>query len=311
MKWLKKGLIFAPDRRFDWSVSHAQIPVVDAVDDRVLRIYFSTRDAQGRSHPAFIEVAAEDPRKLLYVHKEPLLPLGQPGTFDDSGIMPFCIVNRERQKQMYYVGWSTSGTVPYHQSIGLALSEDGGRSYLKYSEGPICDRSIEEPYFNTAPFVLVSENTMKMWYVSCTEWKLINGRLEPFYLVKYAESEGGIRWHRTRVVCIGYDDFTQAIGRPFVMIENNIYKMFYSFRNAKDYRSDPTQSYRLGYAESGDGIKWTRKDDEIGIARSDDGWDSEMMAYCYVHKHESRKYMFYNGNGFGRTGFGYAVLEED
>lgn len=310
MKWTKRGLIFKPDNNYDWMVSHASIPVVDRVDDDVLRIYFGTRDEQGRSHLAYIEVEAENPQNILYVHDRPILPLGKLGTFDDNGIMPSWIVNHNNKKFLYYIGWNPQVTVPYRLSIGLAISEDGGESLRKYSEGPICDRAIDEPYFNTAPCVLVICSTWKMWYVSCTGWEIINGWPEPFYHVKYAESSDGIHWRRTGRVCIDYDDFAGAFGRPCVFKENGMYKMFYSYRSAKDYRTDPRQSYRLGYAESMDGIDWIRKDYEVGIDRSDSGWDSEMMEYCYLYEHRGRKYMLYNGNGFGRSGFGYAILDE-
>jgi hypothetical protein len=67
----------------------------------------------------------------------------------------------------------------------------------------------------------------------------------------------------------------------------------------------------LGYAESPDGITWTRKDDEVGIDRSAEGWDSLMMEYPFVYEHRGRKHMLYNGNGFGETGFGHAVLVDE
>jgi hypothetical protein len=310
MQWIKKGPIFRPDHNYEWMISHASIPVVDRVDDDVLRIYFGTRDKQGRSLPAYIEVQADHPENVLYVHDEPILPLGKLGTFDDNGIMPSWIVNHSNRKYLYYIGWNPQVTVSYRLSIGLAISEDGGRSFQRYSEGPICDRAINEPYFNTAPCVLLDGNIWKMWFVSCTGWEVINDWPEPFYHVKYAESLDGIHWRKTGLVCIDYDDFTDAIGRPCVFIENGIYKMLYSYRSAKDYRSDPKRSYRFGYAESVDGVKWVRKDNQVGIGRSDSGWDSEMVEYCCMYEHRGRKYLFYNGNGFGKSGFGYAVLDE-
>jgi len=310
MRWRKKGLIFVPDNNFDWMVSHASIPIVDRVDNNVLRVYFGTRDKQGRSLPAYIEVEADNLQNILYVHDKPVLSLGKLGTFDEDGVMPSWIVNHGNIKYLYYIGWNRRVTVPYHLSIGLAISDDGGKSFSKYSEGPICDRAMDEPYFNTTPCVLVVEDTTwRMWYASCTRWEIINGRPEPFYNVKHAESSDGIHWKKSSQVCIDYDDFTNAIGRPCVYIENGMYRMFYSYRSARDYRTDPKQSYRLGYAESPDGISWQRKDNEVGIDRSDDGWDSEMIEYCYTYQH-SRRYMFYNGNGFGKSGFGYAVLDE-
>jgi len=311
MKWIKKGLIFKPDHHFPWMVSHASMPVVDAVDETTLRIYFAARDSQGRSQPTYIEVDADDPGRVLYIHDKPILPLGALGTFADNGIMPSWIVEYQGVKYLYYIGWNPQVTVSYRLAIGLAISTDGGRSFHKYSEGPICDRDLYEPFFNTAPCVLLDRDTWRMWYVSCTGWKIINDWPEPLYHVKYAESKDGIHWSRTGQVCIDYDDFTQAIGRPCVYMEDGMYKMIYSFRSVTNYRTNPLQSYRLGYAESQDGVKWTRMDDRVGIERSTEGWDSEMIEYCYRYKHKDKIYLFYNGNGFGRSGVGYAVLDSE
>jgi hypothetical protein len=173
MKWIKKGLIFKPDRNFDWMVSHACIPVMDRVNEDVLRIYIAPRDEQGRSRPAYIEVEADNPQNILYVHDKPVLPLGRLGTFDDNGIMPAWIVNHQNKKYLYYIGWNPQVTVSYLLSIGLAISEDGGESFGKWSEGPICDRSMDEPYFSSSPCVLVEGEIWKMWYLSCT-WTLAN-----------------------------------------------------------------------------------------------------------------------------------------
>jgi len=307
MKWIKKGVIFAPDHNFDWMVSHASIPVVDEVRAGVLRVYFGTRDGNGRSQTSYIEVDAEQPENLLHIHDQPLLPLGRPGTFDDSGIMPSWIVNHQNKKYLYYIGWNVKVSVPYHLSIGLAVSEDEGRSFAKVSEGPLLDRSIDEPFFNTAPCVHREEDRWRMWYVSCTGWETAAERAEPRYHVRYAESTDGIHWQRTKHVCIDYTSETDAIGRPCVYKQHGRYSMLYSYRDVWGYRGDRAQSYRLGYAESPDGIAWTRRDEEAGIERSTSSWDSEMMEYCYLYHYRDRSYLFYNGNGFGKTGFGYAV----
>ena len=310
MRWIKKGLIFAPDNNFDWMISHASIPIADKVGNDRLRIYFGTRDKQGRSLPAYIEVEPDNPQNILYTHNKPVLPLGKLGTFDDDGVMPSWIVNHNNRKYLYYIGWNRQVTVSYRMSIGLAISEDNGRSYHKYSEGPICDRALDEPYFNTAPCVVVERNLWRMWYVSCTKWEIVKGWPEPFYHVRYAESGDGVHWLKSGRVCVDYDAFTDGIGRPCVYLDNGLYKLFFSYRSAISYRTDPKQSYRLGYAESIDGLDWTRKDSEVGIARSDSGWDSEMIEYCFLHEHHGRNYLFYNGNGFGKSGFGYAVLAQ-
>ena len=148
--------------------------------------------------------------------------------------------------------------------------------------------------------------------MSYTKWDLINDFAEPFYHIKYAESGDGINWDRRNIVCIDFKSSDEGgIARPCVIKENDIYKMWYSYRKFSDYRINKNHSYRIGYAESADGIRWTRKDEDVGIDVSMEGWDSEMIAYPYIYEHKGKKYMFYNGNGFGKSGFGYAVLDKE
>jgi len=69
--WSKKGLIFNVNGEFDWNKTHAQVPVVDVLEDR-LRIYYSTRNNEGKSNISYIEVDKENPKEILYVHKNVL-----------------------------------------------------------------------------------------------------------------------------------------------------------------------------------------------------------------------------------------------
>jgi hypothetical protein len=303
--WRKRGVIFAPDGTSPWMRSRAAPPVVEAIDDQQLRVYFSSCDDNGRARIGAIDVALSPAARLEHVHPEPLLPLGRPGTFDDNGMSPTCLVDVRGRKYLYYIGWNPQVTVSYRLAIGLAISDDGV-TFSKVSEGPILDRDLDEPFFNTAPWVLHENGVWRMWYVSCTGWEEIDGRQEPRYHVKYAESPDGVRWRRTGRVCIDYDNATGAITRPCVVVEGGRYHMWTSYRDLVGYRTDPRASYRLGYAVSGDGLTWTRRDAEAGLERSADGWDSEMIAYAQVLRHRDHWYCFYNGNGFGRTGIGFA-----
>jgi hypothetical protein len=311
MKWIKKGLIFRPDNNYDWMVSHAQRPLVDNRNDEVLRIYFGTRDRNNRTVTSFIEVAAKNPQNVLYIHDKPVLGLGKLGCFDDSGAMPSWITDSGATKYLYYTGWNTGGTVPYRNSIGVVISHDCGQTFTRLSDGPVLDRNYNEPYFCAAPCVLVDNGVWRMWYSSCIKWEIYNGKPEPFYHLKYAESADGINWRREGKVCLDFKASDEAaITTPSIIREEQIYRMWYSYRNYREYRTNTKESYRIGYAESKDGLLWDRKDEFAGIDISDATWDSEMISYPFVYKQRDQTVMMYNGNGFGKTGFGYAILEE-
>lgn len=307
-KWEKRGLIFSADRRYPWMVSHAQVPLVDEVSSDILRIYFGTRDEHNRTVTSYIEVRADNPSKVLYVHDKPILELGELGCFDDSGVMPSWIVNHQGVKYFYYIGWNVGTTVPYRNSIGLAMSTDGGNSFRRMFKGPVLDRSRDEPHFCATPCVLIEGGIWRMWYLSCVRWEWYEGKAEPYYHIKYAESKDGITWDKRGIVAVDFKTPEEGgLVRPCVIRDKNGYRMWYSYRDGKDFRIRKDRSYRIGYAESPDGLSWTRKDEDAGIDVSDSGWDSDMTAYPFVHVGSNGKtYLFYNGNGFGRSGFGYA-----
>jgi predicted GH43/DUF377 family glycosyl hydrolase len=310
MVWTKKGLVFVPNQALEWSKTHAHVVCVDTEYENFIRVYYSARDAQGRCQASFVDLDSNDFSKVVYAHENKILELGVPGMFDDCGIMPTWLLNHEGEKRLYYIGWNVRNTIAYHNSIGLAVSKDGV-NFKKAFEGPLIERTPTEPQFNGSACILFVKGIFKVWYLNCTHWhKAQDGKLEPCYHIKYAESADGIYWDRKGHVAI---DYTEKVGggisRPSVIIEDGIYKMWYSFRAAEDYRKNTANSYRIGYAESPDGIHWLRKDNEVGIDISVEGWDSEMIEYPMVFNYKGQKHMFYNGNGFGKDGFGHAILE--
>jgi hypothetical protein len=307
--WEKINLLFnVSDYQSDNIVSHASIPFCMHLKEDDFRIYFSCRNKDGKSLPYFIDAKISDGKiELLGSVSDPLMQLGELGTFDDSGIMPSSLIKVDNKIYMYYIGWNPQVTVSYRLSIGLAISSDEGKSFEPFSKSPICDRDLEEPFFNTAPFVIKEKELFKMWYISCTGWKVINGYPEPSYHVKYAESLDGIKWKKEGLISIDYDTKSKAIGRPCVILKGKMYEMFFSFRDTLNYRTEKGKGYQLGKATSVDGINWEKKYEETGIELSEDGWDSMMMEYCHVFNHKGIDYMLYNGNDFGRQGFGYAI----
>ena len=315
MHWKKLGKIYQPDGSLSWSQSHAQVPVADYIEnENIVRVYFSTRDEQNRSMPGMIELDAENLFDIKHIGNKPLMELGALGTFDDCGVMPSWIITHDDKKYMYYIGWNVRNTIAYHNSVGLAISSDNGKSFEKFSEGPLWDRDYKEPQYSGTSCVLIDDDgTWKNWYLSCTEWRIVNGKSEPRYHIKYGESKDGINWVRKGTIAIDYRNNDEAgIVKASVIKENGLYKMWYSYRNFADYRTDRSNSYRIGYAESINGIDWERKDSLSGItvAENENEWDGLMTEYPHVVDIKGKRYMFYNGNGFGQSGFGVAVLEK-
>lgn len=311
MKWEKCGLIWAPKGELPWAQSHASLPVVQNAGADRWWVYVGCRDRDGKSRITRLVLDTSGMPEALptacSIDPLPVLSLGEPGTFDDSGVMPSWLIQDGNTLRLYYIGWNVVGTVPYRLSIGLAISDDGGATFRRYSQGPIVDRNAAEPFFVTSPCVHRENDLWKMWYVSCTGWQRIQDRWEPTYHVKYAESQDGIAWTLTGISCVDAGD-SLAVARPCVFRERGKYCMLYPYRSLAGYRTDFDSAYRLGYAESDDGIQWRRMDDRVGIERSPTGWDSEMMEYCWLHRHGQHTYLLYNGNGFGHSGVGIARL---
>ncbi len=293
MEWVKQGLVFVPSGEIPWMRTHAALPVTDRTGANQHAVYFSSRDDAGRSQIGRLDLNLEGPARVTGTGSEPVVCLGATGTFDDSGVTSGCLVNHGGKKYLYYSGWTLGVTVPFYFYIGLAVSEDGGRTFQKISPAPVLGRTAADPYLTASPSVIVEGGVWRMWYVSCVRWEMEGGQPKHYYHVKYAESADGIRWGEERRVSIdfqGADEY--AIGRPCVRKDGGVYRMWYCYRGA---------NYRIGYAESADGNDWTRRDGDAGIGYSASGWDSEMQAYPWVFDDGGRWYMLYNGNSYGRS----------
>jgi hypothetical protein len=300
LAWKKRGLIFSPPGAPEWLGSHASLPLGLRLADGRHRIYFASRDAANRSHVAWVEMNLERPDDGATLSPEPALAPGPLGCFDDHGVYPASIVESDGRLLLFYVGWNPGATPPlFYASIGLAASDDDGRTFRRVSRAPILARSDFDPCLVTSPCVLRDSGRWRMWYVSGYAWDELDGRLRSHYHVKYAESEDGIDWRRDGHVCIDVARGERNVARPWVVVDGGRYRMWYAVAG--------DEPYRLGYAESEDGLCWERLDERIGIGLSDSGWDSRAMAYPWVERDGDRHLLLYNGNDYGREGFGLAV----
>lgn len=290
--------------------SHAQMPVVLVREDR-LRIYFSTRPSVGISVPAFIDVDLDDPSRVMAIHSHPLLELGRPGSFDEHGIMPTVLVPRGGDALLYYTGWSRlAGRAPYNNSSGVAVSRDGGTTFERLFPGPVLTRSPREPFSATLSWIVVDEAGLwRMWYSTGTEWVQGDEKMEPVYVICQGWSRDGIDWVRDGRPAVAPAYPLEAQSRPTILHRDGVWHMWFCHRGSTKFR-DGASAYRMGYARSTDLRTWERDDSAAGIDVSESGWDSKMLAYPCVVTTPAGVLMFYNGNGFGASGIGWAKLQE-
>lgn len=296
--WEKLGLIYAPDGTgAEWIESHAAVPIAQHIQDDVFKVYFSSRDRHGRSHTCSVRMDVSKAQLVSNADPELILSPGELGCFDDSGAMATWLTQTNDTQYLYYIGWNLGRTVPFRNAIGLACGQTDG-TFIRYAEGPIIDRTALEPQF-TASCCVLPGTPWQIWYLACTGWSTSDEGIRHHYHIRYAESDDGVHWIRDGIVAIDFKDRNEyAISRPSVLRDKFGYHMWFSYRG---------ESYRIGYASSKDGVSWTRSDNVAGIDVSETGWDSEMIEYPFVFEHGDELYMLYNGNDFGRSGFGLAI----
>jgi predicted GH43/DUF377 family glycosyl hydrolase len=299
MHWKKLGLFIEPQRDKWWSLTHAMIPTPEALGDGVFRIYYSGRNAQNQSHIAWADVDLNKPYRVLRHSESPVLQPGPLGCFDDNGVTPSCLIDLgSGEKALYYIGWNPGSTVRMHIFGGLAISKDGGETFERWSHAPILERNRTDPYLNTAPWVVRDGDGYRIFYVSGHEW--LHKDL-PRYNLKTGTSKDGKHWVREGHVCLDFmDDNEHALARPYVVIEDGLWRMWFSHKTA---------NYTIGYAESYDGLNWERLDHLAGIDIGPSGFDSDMIEYAATVLYDGSRFMFYNGNNYGFDGIGLAVSE--
>lgn len=272
--WQKIGLIYSKE---------AQLPTLHNIEDYI-RIYFSRRNLKNQSEIYFIDVCAKNPQKIIF-ESEVIFGIGSRGTFDDSGVMPSYLEEKEGKYYLWYTGWNTNkGIVPYGHGIGVALWEKD--KFIRIYDGPLYDRSIQDPFLCNSPFLIIKNEQKLIYYCSGTGW------IEDFPTYGI-----NIKSNYVNKICIPSNNCL-AISRPTIIKIDNEYYMWYAYK-------EKNTNYCLGLSCSKDGFIWENINKPEFLIYSSFDWDSEMI--CYPAIDWKRKYMFYNGNGYGKTGVGLAI----
>ena len=316
MMWEKLGKIFDPTQHWlsNGCTEFAQSPQALVFDDFV-RIYFSTRKsdlANGKwlSYISFVDLDKTF-RNILRVSTSSVIELGRLGCFDEHGIFPMNVLRYRDKIYAYTCGWNRRVSVSVDTSIGFAFSLDNGVTFTKPADGPILTSSLHEPFLVGDPFVQRFEGCFHMWYIHGIQWKRYSQNTPPerIYKIAHAISQDGLSWQTDGrgIVDDRLTEESQAL--PTVIKVQDKHHMFFCYRHSSDFRNNRDRSYRIGYAHSHDLLNWTRDDSRVGIDVTEGAWDSHMLCYPHVFECDGAVYLLYNGNEFGRYGFGLARLK--
>lgn len=318
MKWIKRGKIFDPIQHKlpNNCLQFSQSPQALVFDD-FIRIYFSTRavdpvNNKYLSHIAFVDMK-KNLQDIIRTSTDTVIPLGDLGCFDEHGIFPMSVMRHGNAVYGYTCGWNRRTSVSVDTAIGLAISHDNGLTFQRIGNGPVLAASLHEPYLVGDGFVKVINGIFHMWYIFGTGWKKFSPESMPdrTYKIGHATSKDGIEWTKEEARSIIPDrigaEESQAL--PTVISIGQRHHMFFCYRESFDFRQTKGRGYRIGHAWSDDLLNWTRDDKNPQLEGSPGEWDSDMQCYPHVFECDGKVFLLYNGNEFGRYGFGLAELE--
>lgn len=305
MQWRKQGLLFRPKSTHSKLLSHAANPLPILLENDIYRIFYCGRDNKNRSSVGYVDIDIIQ-RKVIYVQNEPVFEHGPADSFYSHGVSIGNCYKVDGSQYILFMGWQIPKSGHWHGNIGrLRLNSDLSLDLDNGNDKPFFACNLIDPISLSYPWVMSDDGAgYHMWYGSTLKWHSVND--EMIHTINYASSSDGITWDR-KGVAVPYEiGIAQAFSKPTVVYDKkNGYSMWFS------YRSGSGEKYRIGHAKSDDSRNWELKLEEIGIKTSQKGWDSEMIEYPFVFDHKGKRYMLYNGNNYGASGFGLAVMENE
>ena len=290
-------------------ISYMQVPTPIVLEDRI-RILYAGR-VNNITHIYSLEVSPPPNFKIINFTKEPIMyPSTSMGTFDDEGVMPSFVLQNGKKHYLFYSGWNSRNTIPYHNATGIAEYDINTNRVKRIYDGPIMDRTLLHPYLAVTPCIWKEKDVYNALYISGLSWKKHKDKYEPLYVIKFAKSKNLLEWERDTQQFIKSEYELECFSNPTVKINNEKIDILFCSRNCFDYRDSKKYGYKIGYAELKDSnvsrkeIQW--KGDML------QGKDDIMQCYPSFFQWNGVDYIVYNGNGFGATGFGIAkVLQGD
>jgi predicted GH43/DUF377 family glycosyl hydrolase len=243
------------------------------------------------------------PAQTEWHDHQQVVPAPEPGSWDAERYTS-SVLEVDGAYHMYFMGRDNPGADPLYWDwdIGHATSIDG-LSWEMDPANPVLVRGAAGEWDDqAAAFAAVIHDgaEFRMWYVGN------DGEVGP---VGYATSPDGSTWTKhagNPVMDPGapgaFDDL--GVWPGTVLFDGERYRMWYT--GAHGTLSD--YDWRIGYAESDDGLSWTRH--PAPVLDPGAGWESWLVYAPSVLFDGARYHMWYTGHNTSNVNLGYAFSED-
>tara|TARA_B100002019_G_C21228768_1_gene578879 strand:+ start:347 stop:1297 length:951 start_codon:yes stop_codon:yes gene_type:complete len=299
LRIVPKKLILKPNKQISWMSSHVGAAYMEVVEKKNLlaKIYISGRgkDNKSRIGVAIISFKEREP-KIIKIFKQPLLDIPKlKGFFDTDGVLYPEILDINKNKYLYYCGWTNLKSFNYNCNIGLA--REYKKKFRRISNAPVFGLNDTDPIGTASFSILRDKNNYTMYYTSFDPWKKIKSKVVHNYYIKIAKSKDGLKWTRKNQIAIPLKGKEIAVAKPSVFKLNNFICMFFSARET---------NYGIYFAYSKNGKKFKRLKNKIKLKQGK--WSSNSQCYPAYVDFGEKKFLLYCGNSYGKTGIGYAEI---
>jgi hypothetical protein len=276
-------------------LSHAANPVVVKMDEFSYRIFFNSRDLNQRSSVYSVDINLNSQRIIPDTLKIQFLLEFSDSYFKD-GISLGSYFELDGVDWISFMGWINPPSEHWYGTIGrFRLNSNFDLESIE--ENPWFELDSDDPISLSYPTVYFSQSVMHIWYGSTLTWDGGNG--EMVHILKEKISRDFRKFQNSNRFVEWKMGESQAFSRPSVVEVQDHFLLAYSVRGNKT-------KYRIGFGIIEDGSHIVR---QIAIyPTSTSTWESEMVEYPCLVSHKDSIFMFYNGNGYGKSGIGLARI---
>jgi len=231
----------------------------------------------------------------------PVIGPADPADWDGGNRNPMAVIEVDGTYHLYFNGHAEGAAFLDSYDIGHATSSDGV-SWEMDPANPVLTRGADGEWDDGSLWgvgMIHDQSGFRMWY---------SGSGGEDFPAGYATSADGSVWTKypgNPIIDVGpsgsFDD--NGVMPNTVIFRNGTYQMWYTSGKAVGGPDD--YDWRIGYAESDDGLSWTKHPEPV--LEGDEGWDSWVVFAPSVLFDGSTYHMWYEGAVPGVPAIGYAV----